>query len=246
MKRKGKVVVVVLLAILLVIGIALFYVLSNLDSIVARVIEEQGSQATGTAVTVDGVSIDLGAGSGTISGLEVANPPDFSDRPAIAFDEIRVGLDPMAATASPIVIREVAVSGARVLLEQTTAGNNLRTLQQALQQPAPDEGGGDGPGIVIERFVLDDASLQLDVPQLDESREAGIGRIEVTDIGRASNGATATAVAKQVIEPIIRAALESAAAEGVRNQLQEELDDAKDQVTEKLLENLPSREEQPL
>lgn len=241
MKRKATISLVVLLAILVAIGVALYQVFANLDSIVARVIEEKGSEAAGTQVTVGGVSIDLRAGSGTISGLEVANPPDFSDRPAIEFDEIRIEIDPMAATSSPIVIREVRVTGARVLMEQTIDGNNLRTLQGALQRTAP-ESEAAGPGVVIERFLLEDASVQVEVPQLDESRQAGIGRIELTDIGRATNGATAGSVARQVIAPIVRAALESAAAQGIREQLEEEVDEARDEVTEKLLENLPTQE----
>jgi uncharacterized protein involved in outer membrane biogenesis len=242
MKRKAKTTLVVILAILVVIGVALSQVLANLDSIVARVIEEQGSEATGTSVTVGGVSIDLRGGSGTISGLEVANPPGFSGRPAIAFDEIRVGIDPMAATSSPIAIREVTVTGARLLMEQSTAGNNLRTLQGALQQPAAPESAAEGRGVVIERFLLEDASLEVDIPQLDESRQASIGRIELTDIGRATNGATAGSVARQIMVPIIRAALESAAAEGIRKQLQQEVDEAKGKVSEELLDRLPSRD----
>lgn len=243
MKRKAKVTLVVILAILVVIGVGFYQVLANLDSIVARVIEEKGSEATGTPVTVGGVSIDLRGGSGTISGLEIANPPGFSSRPAIAFDEILVGIDPMAATSSPIVIGAVTVKGARVLMEQTTGGNNLRTLQEALQRPAAAESEPDGPGIVIERFLLEGARLEVDAPQLEESVRAKVGRIELTDIGRPTDGAAATAVAKQIVTPIVRAALESAAAQGIRNQLQQELDEAKDEVTEKLLEN-PRRDEE--
>ena len=242
MQKKGKVLLVVLLAILLLLGVALYQVLANLDSIVARVIEEEGSEATGTAVTVGGVSIDLRGGSGTISGLEVANPRGFSDRPAIAFEEIRIGIDPVAATSSPIVIREVRVTGASVLMEQTTAGNNLRTLQAALQQPGTADSEPGGPGVVIERFLLENASVEAELPQLGESREASIRRIELTDIGRATNGATAGSVARQVVTPIVRAALESAAADGIRNELQQEVDEARDKVTEKLLEDLPPRE----
>lgn len=243
MKRKAKTTLVVILAILVVVGVGLWQVLANLDSIVKRAIEEQGSEATGTSVTVGSVSIDLRGGSGTISGLEVANPPGFSGRPAIAFDEIRVGIDPLAATSSPIVIREVTVTGARLLMEQSTAGNNLRTLQGALQQPAAPESEAEGPGIVIERFLLEDASLEVDIPQLDESRQADIRRIELMDIGRATNGATAGSVARQLMAPIIRAALESAAAEGIRDQLQQEVDEAKGKLGEELLDRLPSRDE---
>jgi hypothetical protein len=238
-KRKGKVLAGIALFLLVVIGVALYPLLANLDSIVARVIEVKGSEATGTAVTVDRVSIELRAGRGTIAGLEIANPPAFSDRPAMVFDEIRIEIDPMAATSSPIVIREVSVSGARVLMEQTTAGNNLRALQDALQRPA-DDADADGPGIVIERFLLEDAGVAVEAPQLAESREAGIQRIELTDVGRATNGATAGSVARQLLAPIIRAVLESAAARALGGQLEDQTDAVRKQVTDELLKRLPS------
>ena len=236
MKRTGKVFLSLVLVVVLIVAGSLWYVSANLDRIVARLIEEKGSEATQTAVAVGAVDIDIGEGSGRITNLTVANPDGFSDEAAIAFGEFQIRMDPMAVTADPIVIGEIAVSEARILLEQTTAGNNLRALQTALGRQPADDTAAEGPEVIIERFVLAESRVQVRAPQLGESLDTTIPQIEVNDVGRASNGATASEVAKQILEPIIRKALESGAAAGVGDTLREKADETKDRVIRELLD----------
>jgi len=234
MKRTGKVFLSLVLAVVLIVAGSLWYVSANLDRIVARLIEDKGSEATQTAVAVGAVDIDVGEGSGRIANLTVANPDGFSDEAAIAFGEFQIQMDPMAVTADPIVIGEISVSGARILLEQTTAGNNLRTLQTALGRQPADDTAAEGPEVIIERFVLGESRVQVRAPQLGESLDTTIPQILVNDVGRASNGATVSEVAKQILEPIIRRALESGAAAGVGDVLRERADETKDRVRDLL------------
>jgi hypothetical protein len=237
MKRTGKVFLwVVLVVVLLVVG-ALFYAAMNLDSIVARLIEEKGSEATQTQVRVGRVDIDLRGGTGRVASLRVANPAQFSNEPAISFREFLIRMDPMAVRADPIVIGEISVDGAEILLEQTAAGNNLRVLQEALGSQST-ESDAEGPEVIIERFTLGESRVQVRVPQLNESREVIIPRIVVSDIGRASNGATASEVARQVLDPVIRRALESGAAAAIENKAKEKVDDTKDRVLDSLRDRL--------
>jgi uncharacterized protein involved in outer membrane biogenesis len=239
MKRTGKVFLgVVLLVVLLVAG-AIYYAAVNLDSIVARLIEEKGSEATQTEVRVGGVDIDLRGGTGRVASLRVANPTQFSNEPAISFREFLIRMDPMAVRADPIVIGEISVDGAEILLEQTAAGNNLRVLQEALvSQSTEGDAESPGPEVIIERFTLGESRVQVRVPQLNESREVTIPRMVVSDIGRASNGATASEVARQVLEPVIHRALESGAAAAIENKAKEKVDETKDRVLDRLRDRL--------
>jgi hypothetical protein len=238
MKRTGKVFLgAVLVVVLLVVG-ALFYVGANLDSIVASLIEEKGSEATQTRVQVGSVDIDIRGGTGRIASLRVDNPAQFSNEPAISFREFRISMDPMAVRADPIVIGEISVDGAEILLEQTTAGNNLRTLQEALGSQSTEADTGGGPRVIIERFTLGESRVQVRLPQLNESREASIPQMVVSDIGRASNGATTSEIARQVLEPVIRRALESGATAGVENKVKERVDETKERVLDGLRDRL--------
>jgi uncharacterized protein involved in outer membrane biogenesis len=245
MKRTGKVFLGIVLVVVLLVAAALYYVGANLDSIVARIIEEKGSEATQTQVRVGNVDIDIRGGTGRIAGLRVDNPDGFSDEPAIRFEEFRIRMDPMAVRADPIVIGEISVDGAEILLEQTAAGNNLRTLQEALGGQPPESDSGDGPEVIIERFTLSESRVNVRIPQLNENRQVTIPRIVISDIGRASNGATASEVARQVLEPVIRRSLESAAAAGIENKVQEKVDETRDRVLDGLRDRLEPPDDQP-
>lgn len=239
MRQSGKVFVWILLVLVVAIGIGAWYLNTNLDSIVARLIEEKGSEATGTDVSVGGVSIGLREGRARIESLDIANPEGFSGEEAIAFGEFGIQLDPSAVTSDPIVINEVTVNGARILMEQTSGGNNLRKLQAALQgEAAPAEDAEAGKKVVIRRFTLGESSVRVRVPQLGEDREVTIPEIVLRDLGQATNGATAKAIAKQVLTPVIAKALQSAAAQGVRDKVQEKIQEKAGEAARGLLDRV--------
>ena len=79
--------------IIAVIAGGVYYVLTNLDSLVKEAIEKYGSQATHTAVRVQGVNIQLKQASAAISGLTVANPKGFSSANAFSLGKIATSID---------------------------------------------------------------------------------------------------------------------------------------------------------
>src|SRR6056297_2716992 len=227
-----KKVLIALGVIVVIVAAGLVYVYTQLDTIVAGVIEQQGSAATGTPVEVSGVSIDLGEARAEIAGLTVGNPDGYGGD-AMSLGRFVIRIDPATVTEDTIVLKEVTVSGATVNLIQRATGSNLRDLMKNLesagggeQQPAADE--GPGRKLIIERFVLEDASASVSLPDLDERRSVDIPRIQLTDIGRASGGATGTEVARQVLEPVIERVLQSAATESLKDRAKEKLDQFKE------------------
>jgi hypothetical protein len=110
-------------------------------------------------------------------------------------------------------------------------------LQEALGSQST-ESDAEGPEVIIERFTLGESRVQVRVPQLNESREVIIPRMVVSDIGRASNGATASEVARQVLEPVIRRALESGAAAAIEDKARGKVDQTKDRVLDSLRDRL--------
>lgn len=244
MKQTSKVFLGVAIVLLLLVAGGAWFLYRNLDSLVAGVIERQGTDATETAVDVDSVSIDLQAGTAGIASLAVANPDGFSEQPAIALQDFAIELDPLAVTADPLVIERVQVDGARLLVEQDGARNNLKTILESVQRLSTREASqAEGRKFVIERFELTDARATLLAPQLDEERQVRLPEIVLTDIGRATNGATAAEVAQQLLTPIINMALESAAEAGVTEALEDRLGETEKDIAEGLLDRL--RDDEP-
>ena len=81
------------IAVIALIGAAVLYLGTQLDSIVEGLIEDHGSAATQTPVRVDGVTIRLAEASGAISKLTVGNPDGFSGN-AIEMENFSLTLDP--------------------------------------------------------------------------------------------------------------------------------------------------------
>jgi len=236
MSKGAKTTLFVVFAIIAVVGGGLVYVATQLDSIVAGIIEEQGSAATQTPVRVGGVSIDLRGATGAISELTVANPDGFSGN-AIEMEDFSLALDASSLTEDTIVIRDVTVRGARLDILQQGSRNNLRELMRNLEQLQGDDPAADdeaGKRVIIERFTLDGARASVSLPDLDERREVTLPAIVVRDIGRASGGATGAQVAAQILRPVVDRALSSAATQTLKDRAGEKLEE----VTDGLLRGL--------
>lgn len=240
MKKKSKAILGVAIVLLLLIAGGVWYLYFNLNTIVARIIVNVGSEATQTKVSVGGLFIDIQDGVARIDRLTVANPDGFSDQPAIALENLEIELDPMETMSDPAVIQRVVVDGAQVLVEQEGSRNNLKTILASIERQASERPAGeaDGKKLIIERFELTDASAALFIPQLDERHQVQMPGIVLDDIGRAANGATAASVAHQVLGPVIRRALESIAAGGIGDVLQERMDSAGEDIARDLLDRL--------
>lgn len=231
------------IAVIALIGAAVLYVGTQLDSIVEGLIEDQGSAATQTPVRVDGVTIRLAEASGAISNLTVGNPDGFSGN-AIEMENFLLTLDPDTLRSDTIVIENVTVRGARLNILQQANGNNiqelLRNLDNLQSGSEPDETAG-ARKLIINRFTLEGASASVSAPDFEEIREVTLPTVTVRNIGRASNGATGAEVAQQVLRPVLDQALQSAAVQALKDKASEKMDE----VTDKVLEGIFGSDKEP-
>lgn len=222
-----KISIAALVLVLLVAG-GLYYLASNLNGIVAGVIESQGSAATQTAVRVTGVDIQLTDATAALSGLSVENPEGFAGN-AIELGGFSVKLDASSLTGDTIVINDITVDGARINVLQQTSSNNLQKLLANLKARAPEpapESEAAGKKVIIDKFTLRGASASVSIPALDETRELSLPSIVIEDIGRASNGATSAQVAEQILRPVVEKAIASASVQAVRDRAGKEIEKA--------------------
>jgi hypothetical protein len=247
MASRSRKILMIVLAILLLIGGGLLYLSTQLNAIVADLIESQGSAVTGSSVRVSGVAINLRDADASISGLAVANPDGFGGGSAIDLGNFSVRIDPASVTSDTIVLQEVTVSDAHMNLLQRGTGSNLQTLLKNMQGSSG--GGADSADtgaakkLIIDRFTLKGTRATVSIPDLQQEREISLPDIVLTDIGRASNGATASAVARQILEPVLEKALSTAAAQSLKERANDELNDAKDQLLKGVMDKLGGKDE---
>lgn len=211
--KLGKKVLIVVGVLLLVVAGAIFYVITNLDSIVKAAIEKYGSEATKTAVRVSSVKIRLSAGSGEIGGLTVANPRGFSSPYIFRLGKISAKIDTHSITSSPIVIDELRISSPQVVYELNQGlDSNISVLKKDIQASSASSAkkvGKEKPGnkeirIVIKKLVIDSGNIEAHAAAFkDRPQSVTLKHFEMTNVG-GRDGATPARIAEEILTTLVK------------------------------------------
>jgi hypothetical protein len=245
--RIGRSIGIVVSLLVVIIVAALIYILSSLDAIVAGAIQKYGSQVTQTPVRVSEVKIDLKSGAGSIRQLSVGNPDGFSAPDIFTLGGIGTKLDLASLGKDPIVIEEVNISSPAVNYEINKSGaSNIKELQKNIEQSTG--GGGDsapesepsgGPKVVIRKLVIEGGRIHAQVAALgDKPLSADLPRIQLSNIGEKSGGATGAEVARQVLDAIIARVGPAVTNLGLDKYVGKGLEEAKALIDEKVNQQL--------
>ena len=232
--------------VLLVGGVYLVY--SNLDSIVETAIEQAGTEAVGSEVAVDGVSLDLAAGRASIMGFSVANPAGYSAGDMVRFDELTVSVDITSLQEEVIRINSIVARNPYIRYESVGGTSNVDTVSARFasdeEAPVEDESAGEGPQLSIGSIVIEGIQGSLSDDRLPREMDVNLGDIVLEDL----NG-TPDEIASQVMKPLLSQitttasqAILSSVGEFLEEDLQgranEALDSAKESLNESLNESL--------
>jgi len=250
---RGILIAVVVIVVLAVA--AVFFLLSNLDSIVEAAIEKYGSQATQTDVRVASVKIKLTEGKGTVSGLTVGNPPGFSTPNIFALGKIGTRIDVQTVTQDPVVIDEIYVGAPEVHYEINKAGkSNLDALKQNMggtgtgqpSTPAEGEKGEAGPKLIVRRLVVEEGKVKARIAALPkQDLSTKLPRIELKDLGAKQGGATPDEIAEEIVAVLVKRVGTAVAQIGVEKYLGKSVDqlkqDLKDEAGKRVERGLGDR-----
>ncbi len=216
-----------LLLLLAIIAGGIWYLLSNLDSLVKTAIETYGSAATQTSVTVGRVKLSLTSGSGTVSGLGIGNPQGFTSPQALGVGAIAVQLDTSSLTGNgPIVVKTINIAQPRINYEITggvsltgvSTSSNLQIIQKNVQtyaggQASAPPGGPPARKEIITNLYVTGGQVTLIAATILHGKKVTVPLppLHLTNIGRASGGATPAQIASQVISAIIGQAAQTGA-----------------------------------
>jgi len=234
-----------------VLGIVLWRVYANLDKIVAKVIEDVGTEVTQTAVRVGGVELDLLNGKAGLVQLTVANPAGFSNSHIFSLEIVSVVIDVESVSSNPIIIDEVVVRQPRVTYEINQQGtSNLDVLKKNVEGysasrdtgsgTATEEQGSEGQEgeelkLIIRKLNFEGGELNASSAlRPDKPIKATLPAFSMSNIGQSSGGATSSQIAKEVLNRLVRQAGDAAARAGADKLADELQDKAKEKLGDKV------------
>jgi hypothetical protein len=232
--------------VIIVIG-GIVYIVSNLNSIVARVIEEQGGRVIATEVDVNSVDISLREGSGTIAGLTISNPDGFNTEQAFVLGAITLDIDLRSLREDPVVIEEVRIQAPVVNAEFLRSGSlNIDQLMENIQHYSASQGSDGGHPqeesrrIRINSFIFEQGRIDLHATELGlEARSLDLPEINLENIG-GSKGVPPAEIASAALDALVRkvkaqiATVQFEQLDDIRERVEEAVEDKTREVLDRI------------
>ncbi len=209
----------VLTALVLLVVLILFFVVSSLDSIIKAAVEKYGSEVTQVEVRLDKAKVSITSGEGSLRGLTVGNPKGFKTNRAFSLGEISIVLDVGTVTQNPIVIKEIVISAPEVTYELSSGGSNIDVIQRnvnaytgtakgkaKVKDPSnnPDK---EGRKLIIQHLYVKKGKVNVSATMLKgKELSAALPDIHLKDIGKQKGGADPSEVVEKLVMAISQSA----------------------------------------
>lgn len=208
----------------------LWWLYASRDALVKRAIEGFGPQLTGVAVKVKRVRLEPVDGTGSITGLEVGNPPGYKSARALTLGEMRLAIDYSTLTSNVIRVKEISLQGPIVTYEPGAGGDNLTAIQKHIDAEVAKLAAAGSPDKASSRkFIVDHIYVRDASVRFGDTLSLSMPNVHLRDVGKKSNGASAGEVVRAVWGSIAGGAtsLASRAGGAVRDGAKNMLDSAR-------------------
>jgi hypothetical protein len=182
-----------LVAVLIIVAGAIFWLRGNLDGLVRDAIAKYGSEMTQAKVSVDGVKITVADGQGLISGLVIGNPKGFKTAYAFKVKEFTVAIDPASITGDVVTVKKIAIIAPHIIYEKDDAMTNFDAIQKNIADYiGPSEGKSSGGNkLIVEELTIRGAKAEASAAFLaNESVEVDLPDLTLRNLGKAKGGVT--------------------------------------------------------
>jgi uncharacterized protein involved in outer membrane biogenesis len=211
------IVAVLLLIIAVILGVVF------LGSIVKKGVETVGPQITKTELKLDGVSLSILSGSGSLKGFFLGNPAGFKTESAVKVNKVEVGVKPMSVMADKVHVSHVRMIAPEITFEVTginVRANNLSKILENVEaaagpaeataktQPKPT---GPARKLQVDDFLLSNAKVTITSGALSgRTAHVTIPDIHLTNLGTGPDGITAAELTKRVLNEVVPAVITAA------------------------------------
>ncbi|MGH1486995.1 MAG: hypothetical protein ACRBCI_12325 [Cellvibrionaceae bacterium] len=248
-----KIIIGIVVTLIIIVAIVFGVGLSQLNSIVERVIEEVGTDTLKTSVNVSAVDITLTEGKGVINGLSVNNPQGYSNNKLLSVGDVGLQIDIESLTNNVKVIKQVYVKGVKLRAEQKNlTDTNIQALIDNLKSQSSNTSGasksksGDDVLLMIEKLQFGESEIALETEKYG-GKTIKLPGYTQTNIGSKSKGLTPDQVSQVIMKSLldrvkksVKNELKKIAKDEVKEKIGKEKDKLKDKLKEKVGDKISS------
>ncbi len=188
-KRVLKVLLSVFLILIVIVGIGLAVLLTNLNSIAKKGIVKVLSYVLEVDVSLKKVNISLLKGTCTLEGFVIGNPEGFKTEDAFSVKRVDVAVDIKSFGTDLPIIKLISMKNPEVTLEQGLHGSNLTKMidnasRFSGKETKEAESAEGQKEIKIDKIIVEGAKVSLSAPVLQgRSVTFPLPKIEIRNIG---------------------------------------------------------------
>jgi len=207
MKKVIIVTVIVVLSLVLLGALAgLFFI----NSIVKTGVETVGPKIAKVDMKLDGASISLFSGEGSLKGLFVGNPEGYKTPSAINVGKVSVAVQPGSLLSDKVVVRRVSVESPEITFEGSLGGNNLSRILENVQAFTATEGASAKKGetktkkLQVDDFQITGGQINLSTTLLGgRAVRVPLPEIHLQNLGQGGDGITPGDLAERVFKAVL-------------------------------------------
>jgi uncharacterized protein involved in outer membrane biogenesis len=236
--KAGKIILVVVALIVIGVGVTSVFLMNNMDRLARETFEEGGLKLLGSPVTLDEVKITLIQGKARFSGLSIANPAGYSDKPAIRIGSIEVDIDLSSINEPVLVIENILIRDPDVNYEMNKEGKaNIDMLQKRIDDATPSQGSNSGLMIIDRLDVKGGTIIATAEHKPDQKLEFDFPVLFMSDLGE-PHGLSPEEIGAEISEALMERIVTAATSAGVNALVDEQKDKLEEKAKEKIEDKL--------
>jgi hypothetical protein len=191
-----------LVAIIAIAAIGALVISFSIDKKMESNLEKISSEMLDTTVNVEEASVSILDGKGSIEGVTIQNPAEFSEKTAIKLQEIKLKVDVYSLFSDTIVIEQIDIPKPEVYVEQKNESNNIAAFLKKIENPS-----AEGIKLIVDHLKVGNGLVYFKNTK-GENLQADLNGFELKDGDRKNSIAVQQSLQK-ILNPILESALQT-------------------------------------
>lgn len=199
MRNIVRILLGLVLTLIVLAVVSLFF----LGSIVKSGVEKIGPRVAKVPVKLDGATISIFNGSGTLKGFVVGNPEGYKTSEAIKVSSISLSLVPSSVLQDKKLIRSLRIEGPEITYELDLKGSNLGKLLENVSGSAATNEPANVTKLQVDELVITGGKIRVAATLLGSAPSLTLPEIRLTNLGEGPDGITPADLSKKVLTALL-------------------------------------------